>query len=255
MVSDPPQTYDADRIGLMKRTMPPLATHAGEFGPIDYSTPACTYIPKTKTEEEASYAIAHEKKGENYPMGSLWSIHMEQGGRNWCVIQRCGVTPLETANLPLEKVCLNPSRTYYAFDFWKQLAWKCTDGVLNMHELALGDCQVVALTDITDKKIALLGSDRHVSCDAVSVLTETITDTPDGMDYRLELKGFEGLHVTYTLYAENAADVTKEALHEAIHAQGAQIASVQAEEDLLQIEVVFECENATVELKLNETEI
>lgn len=250
MISDPPQTYDADRIGLMKRTMPPLAAHAGEFGPIDYSTPACTYIPKTKTQEEASYAIAHEKKGEKYPMGSLWSIHMEQGGRNWCVIQRCGVTPLETVNLPLENVCLNPSRTYYAFDFWKQLAWKCTDGVLNMHELALGDCQVIALTDITEKQIALLGSDRHVSCDAVSVLTETITDTPEGMDYRLKLKGFEGLRVTYTLYVKNATNITKKELHEMIHAQGVQIASVQTDEDILKIEVVFECENATVELKL-----
>ena len=46
MISDPPQTYDLERIELMKKTMPPLEVHSGEIGPVDYSTSACTYIPK-----------------------------------------------------------------------------------------------------------------------------------------------------------------------------------------------------------------
>ena len=62
MISDPPQTYDLERIELMKKTMPPLEVHSGEIGPVDYSTPACTYIPKTKSEKEACYSIAHEEK-------------------------------------------------------------------------------------------------------------------------------------------------------------------------------------------------
>lgn len=244
MVSDPPQTYDEDRIDLMKRTMPPLAAHAGEVGPVDYTTPACTYIPKTKSDEEASFAITHEKKKNAYPMGSLWSIHMEHGGRNWCVIERCGVTPLEEIKIQLTNLCLDPSKTYYAFDFWRQQAWEILDGSLNLHELALGDCQVVALTDVTDKKIALIGSDRHVSCDAVSVLAEEITDTKNKTVYRLRLKGFAGVQVAYTLYIAESVTIKKEA----IYAQGIKINSVQVDNGLLQIATTFEDENAVIDI-------
>lgn len=246
MVSDPPQTYDEDRIELMRRTMPPLAAHAGEVGPVDYTTPACTYIPKTKSDEEASFAIAHQRKNDLDPMGSLWSIHMEQGGRDWCVIERCGVTPLEKTKIQLDNLCLDPSKTYYAFDFWRQQAWKISDGSLNLHELALGDCQVVALTEITDKKIELIGSDRHVSCDAVSVLSETITDTETETTYHLKLKGFAGLQVVYTFYLSEAESVKKEA----ICAQGIQIHSVSREGNLLKIAVVFDCDEAALEIQV-----
>lgn len=244
MVSDPPQTYDADRIELMKRTMPPLAAHAGEVGPVNYTTPACTYIPKTKSEEEASFAIAHQRKNDPDPMGSLWSIHMEQGGRNWSVIERCGVTPLEKKTIQLEKLCLDPSKTYYAFDFWKQQAWEVSDGSLNLHELGLGDCQVVALTEVTDKKIELIGSDRHVSCDAVSVLSETITDTENETIYRLKLKGFAGLQVVYTLYLAEAENVKRES----ICAQGIQIHSVSKEGNLMKLAVIFDGDEAALEI-------
>lgn len=246
MISDPPQTYDLERIELMKKTMPPLEVHSGEIGPVDYSTPACTYIPKTKSEKEACYSIAHEGKDELYPMGSLWSIHMEQGGRNWCVIQRCGVIPLSKIDVPLENLSLDPSRNYYAFDFWKQQAWKQT-GILNLHELELGDCKVVTLTDITDKYVALIGSNRHVSCDAVSVVSECTTDTQRGRVYRLALKGFEELCVTYTLYVEKAAEITREV----IHAHGIQIVSVQAYTDILQLTVVFEKKEAVLEMNIS----
>ena len=86
-----------------------------------------------------------------------------------------------------------------------------------------------------------------MSCDAVSVLEEIITENSNGMCYHLTLKGFGGLSVTYTLYAANAANITKDA----IYAQGVQIVSVDADEDLLKIEVVFEREDAAIELKLD----
>lgn len=239
MVSDPPQTYDEARVELMKRTMPPLKVHTGEVGPVDYTTPACTLIPKTRQNENISYAIAHEKKGEKYPFGSLWAIHMVESDRSWCVVQRCGVTPVEEIEESLENLALNPKRTYYAFDFWKQENWKIANGKLNMRSLELGDTQVVALTDITEKTIALLGSDRHVSCDAVSVVSEEMIET----GYRLRLKGFTGLSVTYTLYAENAENI-KVAMAENIAVK------VQAEGHILKLETVFEAENAVIELSL-----
>lgn len=248
MVSDPPQTYDEKRIELMKKTMPPLMVHTGEMGPVDYTTPACTLIPKTRADENISYAIAHEKKGNPYPMGSLWAIHMEQGSRCWCVVQRCGVTPVPETDAALENLSLNPHKTYYAFDFWEQKAYEIADGSLHLHGLELGDTQVVALTDVTEKELALIGSDRHVSCDAVSVVSEEVITAADtcGSEagrkvLRLTLKGFADLKVTYTLYAKNAASVKlhcAEGISADLHAQG----------EILKVDTVFGGEDAVLEL-------
>lgn len=243
MVSDPPETYDEDRIDLMKRTMPPLIVHTGEVGPVDYTTPACTLIPRSRDGEDISYAIAHEKKGSNYPFGSLWTSHMQQGNRNWCVVQRCGVTPVGETEAALENLALDPKKRYCAFDFWKQTNSFIEDGKLMLHELELGDTQVVALTDVTDKKITLIGSDRHVSCDAVSVVSEELlADTAESHNvYRICLKGFAGLSVTYTLYAENAEMVK---LHRTDHIT----AKLDAQGSILKLETIFEGEEALIEL-------
>lgn len=86
-----------------------------------------------------------------------------------------------------------------------------------------------------------------MSCDAVSVMSECTTDTQRGRVYRLALKGFEELCVTYTLYVEKAAEITREA----IHAHGIQIVSVQVYTDILQLTVVFEKKEAVLEMNIS----
>ena len=56
---------------------------------------------------------------------------------------------------------------------------------------------MLALTDITDGVPALEGSDRHVTMDAVSVECAMYVNG----ELVLDLRGFEGLEVRYTVYA------------------------------------------------------
>lgn len=234
MVSDPPQTYDEERMELMRRTMPPLTTHTGEVGPVDYRTPACAYGLRGLTDEQNSYAIAHEEPGAAYPFASLWSTHMRSGARAWCVVLRCAATPLPEASAPLDALGLDPARRYYAYAFWSGACFAVHTGELPLQALALGDSEVIALTDVTDGRPVLLGSDRHVSCDAVSVEESGL----DAQGFYLDLKGWLGLRVRYAVYAPG--------LRGAIN--GVQGASVQLtrEGDILYADVRFETARARV---------
>ena len=53
--------------------------------------------------------------------------------------------------------------------------------------------------------------------------------------------------MTYTLYVEKAAEITREA----IHAHGIQIVSVQVYTDILQLTVVFEKKEAVLEMNIS----
>lgn len=234
LVSDPPQTYDEARMALMRRTMPSLTTHTGEVGPIDYTTPACAGGLRGWDDERTSYAIAHEKPGTVHPFASLWATHMRKGGRAWCVAQRCASTPVPAAEVSLEAFALDPSRRYCAYDFWADRCFAVENGVLALNALALGDTQVIALTDITDGTPVLVGSDRHVSCDAVSV---TESGMKDG-HFCMTLAGFEGLIVHYTIYAPGLAG-------EIASTRGASVQAVR-EDDYVKVCVTFEDETAQI---------
>ena len=195
MVSDKAEDYDPTRVELMKKTMPALTTRTAETGPVDYTTPACARMAKDLPLEEASRLLGHIEDDEA-PFSSLWSIAFMQGGRRWNVIQRAAVAPLKAIHVPLDKLALDPGRRYYAFDFWKQTGWTVEDGELSLEALEVGDTSVIALTDITDGLPALVGSDRHVSMDAVSVAEHRAS--PGRLE--LKLKGFDGLEVRYTIW-------------------------------------------------------
>ena len=198
MISDKPQDYDENRLNLIRKTMPALAVRAAETGPVDYTTPACPRQSKTLPLDEAARRMAHIAPDDDIaPFSSLWCIHFEENGRQWAVVERAAVVPLRDASIALEALSLDPARRYCAFDFWAQEASILEQGALPLHALSLGDAQVVALTDITDGAPRLVGSDRHVSADAVSVLR---AGAEDG-GFALELSGFDGLTVRYTLYA------------------------------------------------------
>ncbi len=199
MISDPPETYDEARMALMRRTMPALATHTGEVGPVEYTTPACAGGLKHWDDERTSFAIAHEQRGVVHPFASLWATHMRRNGRAWCVVQRCAATPVPRTRVGLAAFSLDPAARYAAYDFWTGESCLVEAGELDLKALELGDTQVIALTDVTSGAPALIGCDRHVSCGAVSVVSCGMQES----GYCLELEGFHGLRAEYTLYAPN----------------------------------------------------
>ena len=236
MVYDKAEDYDPARLALMKKTMPGLDTRAAETGPIDYASPACARMPKDIPVDEGSRLISHVDDDET-PFSSLWSVHFARNGRYWTVAQRAAVVPLKAISVPLEKLSLDPARRYCAFDFWKQEGWLVENGVLDFDALALGDTSVVALTDITDGLPALVGSDRHVSMDAVSVADCAATEKA----LSLSLNGFEGLEARYAVWLG--------ALEGRIaRVEGAE-ASIERRGELLCLTVRFAGKNAAVTIE------
>ncbi len=233
MISDKPSSYDAERLALMQKTMPATAVHTGETGPIDYSTPACTPIPMDADKLSRMSAKRCHITNNTAPFSSLWSIHFDKGGRQWTVVQRAAVTPLEPVSVSLEQFALDPSRKYYAFDFWKQTGFVVDGGALSFDALELGDTTVLALTDITDGVPALVGSDRHVTMDAVSVESAMYANG----ELVLDLSGFEGLEVRYTIYVPGMRG-------EAV-AEGAD-ATIEKQDDIATVCVKFAGEKAKV---------
>ena len=236
MVSDKVDSYDAQRLDMMKKTMPGLNTRAAETGPVDYTSPACARMPRDVPVDEASRLISHIDD-DSAPFGSLWSVHFDQNGRRWTVAQRCAPVPLQALDAPLEKLALDPAKRYYAFDFWKQEGCEITDGVLRFDALELGDTSVIALTDITAGDATVVASDRHVSMDAVSVEAQEYAEGA----LTLRLKGFDGLNVTYQLWPGALAGEISSAYGCA--------ASLSRGGDLIRLNVQFKGDRAEVTVR------
>ncbi|MGI6173954.1 MAG: hypothetical protein ACOYI8_08685 [Christensenellales bacterium] len=194
MISDKVAEYDAERLSLIKRTMPGLDTRTAETGHIDYTTPACIGMGG-EDEDITSRYISHID-GAIAPFSTLWSTHFDRGGRTWTVVQRVAVVPLDGAAIELSSLALDPEKRYYAFDFWNQKGYIVENGEVRFKKLALGDTAVLALTDISDALPTLVGSDRHVSMDCVSV--QSVISGAD--DIQLTLTGFVGLEAVYTCF-------------------------------------------------------
>jgi len=199
MISDKPETYDGQRMELIRKTLPGTTVRAAETGPVNYETPACFSIRQGVDLTQGSYEIGHYEK-EEAPFASLWCTHFEQSGRRWCVMQRCAVTPLLPESLRVEALGLPEDRVYYAFDFWAQTGRVISSGILSLPALSLGDTTVLGLYDITDKRPCLVGSDRHVTMDVVSVKAVK----QNGTGLVLDLCGFAGLTCRYTVFAPEA---------------------------------------------------
>ncbi len=200
MISDQPETYDDDRLSLIRKTLPGTVVRTAETGPVSYDTPACYSVRGPVDVEKNSYDLGHFQKDDPVPFSSLWCTHFEQNGRRWCVMQRCAVTPLPETKLSVKALGLDDDRRYYAFDFWNQTGFEVREGTLALPALELGDTTVWGLFDIADGAARLVGSDRHVSMDVVSVRSAE----PIGDGLELELSGFAGLRCRYTVYAPKA---------------------------------------------------
>jgi alpha-galactosidase len=235
MISDKPESYDEQRLELIRKTLPGAAVRAAETGPVCYETPACCSIRQGVELTAGSYEIGHYEK-EEAPFGSLWCTHFDKDGRRWCVMQRCAVTPLTQVLLSVKALNLPEDRVYYAFDFWDQKGRVISSGTVALPALPLGDTTVLGLYDITDRKPCLVGSDRHVTMDVVSVASSRQC----GNGLALDLIGFEGLTCRYQVYAPDAAG--------AISAEGGD-ASCTRYEDVYTVEVCFGSDHMKVLLE------
>ena len=235
MISDAPERYDEERLALIRRTLPGLTVRTAETGALDYTSPACVSIPAGMGEDEGSFAISHIADTQA-PFSSLWCTHFSQGGRHWSVAQRCAVVPLDAIDLDLSALSLDPGKTYAAFDFWGQTRVPVAQGRLSLPALALGDTSVISLVELTDDMPALLGSDRHVSMDAVSV-TQMEASAERAA---LTLAGFAGLTVRYALYAPRLAGRVAQA-------EGCDI-QTETRDGLLWLTVQFQTATAFVEV-------
>lgn len=231
MISDAPEAYGEAKLELIKRTLPPLATCAAETGPVDYTTPACIYA--SGDAQEYCRDIGHIDD-DSCPFASLWAFHIAHGGRRWCVVQRAAVVPLRARVVSGAALGLDPAREYYSYNFWAQRGARVSGDAIALPELALGDTTVLALTDITDGKPALVGSSRHVSMDAVSV-----GQAYSGVDgFVLELSGFDGLEAEYAVFAG--------ALRGKVRRQRGASANCVRDGELIRVKVRYEAPEALV---------
>jgi hypothetical protein len=183
MLSDPLAAYDADRLAMLRKCLPPLASQAGETGPLDATYAAFTWtklhgfaVPRENVVQAQDVALddalnmagEYESMNDNHPLSSLWSVHLDRGGRNWHVAVRVATVPLAACTAPLENLGLDGAGRYHVFDFWAQKYMGCVTGSLDCAALELGDCQVLAFVKAADHP-QLIASSRHVSMDAVSV--------------------------------------------------------------------------------------
>ena len=210
MLSDALSAYTPEKLDIIRKTLPPLNTCAGETGPLSVEYPAYTWTKlhgfavqshetpvemENVTLEEALNIAGWAPDRENaHPFSTLWSFPMNHHGQSWRVMLRIATTPLEAGTIGLKELALDPDKTYHAFDFWKQQYLGTVTGSIPCEALELGCCQTVAFYEVRDLPM-VIGSDRHISMDAVSILSQ---EAADG-SLKLKLQGIPGKVLRYTL--------------------------------------------------------
>lgn len=211
MLSDTESAYTPEKLDIIRKTLPPLTTCAGETGPVTVDYPAYTWtklhgfaVQSHETpvemedvgEEEAMNIAGWAPDRESlHPFSSLWSFAMHHHGLHWRVMLRVATTPLEQGLLPLEHLALEPAKTYLAYDFWSQTYLGEVTGIFSCLPLALGCCQAVGFYEKPETP-TVIASDRHVSMDAVSILEHEYAEGT----LRLRLSGVAGETFRYQVY-------------------------------------------------------
>jgi hypothetical protein len=251
MLSDPLETYeDPARLDVLRRCLPPVATFAGETGPLDVSYPAFTWtklhgfaVPRENVvaAEEASLEDALNMAGdyptmhEDHPFGSLWSFHFDQHDRQWHVVARFATVPLKASMVSFESTGLEPESFYHVFDFWAQRYLGVATGAFECPALDLGHCQILAFTPLQGRP-QIVGSSRHVSVDAVSILREHWENST----LNLTLAGVPGTTENYWVHVPEGYTLGD------VRATGASVACEKGAEALVCMKVAFKTSEATV---------
>lgn len=211
MLSDTTQAYTPEKLDILRKTLPPLTTSTGETGPLELEYPAYTWtklhgfavqshetpveMEDVNAEEAANIAGWAPDRANLHPFSSLWSFAMRHHGMDWRVMLRIATTPLAAGRLSLDRLALDPDKTYLAYDFWTQKFLGEVSGAMDCPALALGCCQAVAFHEKPDHPV-VIASDRHVSMDAVSILSHSW----DGKALRLKLTGPVGETFRYHIW-------------------------------------------------------
>ena len=184
MLSDTTDAYTDEKLGIIKKTLPPLTTCTAETGPLNLDFPAYTWTKlhgfavqshETPVEmEDVNLKDAYDMAGiyptmdDDHPFSTLWSFHLNHAGETWCVAGRFATIPLKACKIGLEQINLDPTVSYHVFDFWKEEYLGVVTGEVDVRELGLGECQILAFRKVKDVP-QIIASTRHVSMDAVSV--------------------------------------------------------------------------------------
>lgn len=179
MITDKTSDYTEDKISIIQECLPPIKTFPAETGTIDFSKPAFANIkwtPPYQDSADAESPGAFQNTNEGAPFGSLWAFHFQGKVGNWCQVQRNALWNLESIEIPLEKLGLDPDKEYLVFDYWAKDYWQgrfCgkVKGSIKLDSLEVGSSQTLSLRpDIGIP--CYIGSTRHVSCGAVELLEE-----------------------------------------------------------------------------------
>lgn len=172
--SDKNSEMTPELINILQRGLPALETRTAECGEMHFNHPTGylygnKFNTKVITAENADKQLGPSiEPNVNSPFSTLWAIHIEKPYEIWCVAQRTAIWSLKEDDTPLEKLGLDPSLTYLAYDFWKQKYLGEVKGKLHWETLNFGHTTVIALREKLDRP-QLVGSTRHVSMDAESV--------------------------------------------------------------------------------------
>lgn len=252
MLSDSLEAYTSEKLEILRKTIPPLTTAAGETGPLNVMYPAYTWTKlhgfavqsheNPVSAEEVTLLEAMDIAGwaadrnALHPFSTLWSFAMAHHDLRWRVVLRVATTPLQFGTIPLEELALDPEKTYVAFDFWNEKYLGEITNAVNVPELELGCCQAVAFYEKPEVP-TVIASSRHVSMDAVSILRHK-SDT-GGLSF--SVSGVPGTTERYYIYLPDTCDYS---------VQGAKI--IRRERTLMSLDVAFSCETADIRVKLNE---
>lgn len=251
MLSDDLRAYTGERLDIIRKTLPPMQTCAGETGALSVEYPAYTWtklhgfavqshetpveMEEIQLEEALNIAGWAPDRENDHPFSTLWSFPMSHHNRKWRVMLRVATTPLPAASIALEKLALDPKKTYHAFDFWKQEYLGTVTSSFDGKALELGCCQAVAFHE-ADGCPAVIGSDRHISMDAISIVTHECSNG----DLLLKLSGIPQKMICYTLWLP---DGTWKAVAENAQARLFQDGQVY------RLEVEFSGEESTIQIQ------
>lgn len=183
MLSDPPEVYDAERLDIIRKTLPPLKTVTAETGHLRTEFPAYTWTKlhgfavqsnenpvaaeEISAQEAENIAGIFPTMNDNHPFGSLWAFHLSNDDRDWCVAARTATVPLKASSLSMAQLGLT-DKPVLVFDFWSQRFIGELSGEIPVPELELGHCQVLAIYEANGKP-QIIGGNRHVSCGVVGL--------------------------------------------------------------------------------------
>jgi len=242
MLSDPLDAYDEERIRLIQRCLPPLATMTAETGPLDMRSPAFTWtklhgfavkrekpvdVKPTELDDALNMAGRYPTMNNDHPFSTLWAFHLDVPGRNpWSVVGRIATIPLKETEISLENLGLDPEKDYLVFDFWAERYLGRVSGKFHVPGLDLGHCQILSLRQVLSRP-QFLASTRHISMDAVSVKSETWADR----QLTVELSGIPGTKETYWFHVPLGYVLTEVCADgiTASHKQLGEIVSVEVE--------------------------